>query len=147
MTSPNLDVFLNLRRTFSAPRELVFRAWTEAQALEGWFRPMGQPVKVIDLNLRVGGGYCFEFMTPDGEPGSITGRYLEIARPEKLVFTWQSFITDDFETLVTLEFVERDGGRATEIRLAHEHFPTQPMAEAHQTAWNWMLDSLTGYMN
>jgi uncharacterized protein YndB with AHSA1/START domain len=145
MTSPNLDVFLNLRRTFAAPRELVFHAWTERQALEGWFRPMGQPVKVIDLDLRVGGGYCFEFTTPDGESGAITGRYVEIDRPEKLVFTWQSFITDDYETLVTLEFVEREG--KTEILLAHEHFPTQPMATAHETAWNWMLDSLMGYVN
>jgi uncharacterized protein YndB with AHSA1/START domain len=145
MTSPNLDVFLNLRRTFSAPRELVFRAWTEPQALEGWFRPMGQQAKVVELDLRVGGGYCFEFRMPDGELGSISGRYIEIARPDKLVFTWQSFITDDYETLVTLEFVERDG--KTEILLAHEHFPTQPMAAAHQTAWNWMMDSLTAFVN
>lgn len=146
MTSPNLDVFLTLRRTFAAPRDLVFRVWTEAEALESWFRPMGQPAKVVELDLCVGGGYCFEFRTPDGELHSISGRYVEIERPEKLVFTWQSFITDDFETLVTLEFVERDGGK-TEILLSHEHFPTQRMATEHQTAWNWMLDSLTNYLN
>jgi uncharacterized protein YndB with AHSA1/START domain len=144
MNNPTLETFLNLRRTFPAPRDLVFKVWTEAEALEGWFKPQNQQTKVVELDLRVGGGYSFETRTRAGEVGSISGRYLEIVRPEKLVFTWISHFTQEHETLVTLEFLER--GKATEVVLTHERFTSEEMVTRHLFGWNWMLDQLTTFL-
>ncbi len=116
----SLDAFLNLRRSYSAPRDLVFRAWTEPEALERWFKPRGQTTRVVALDLRAGGSYCFETRDADGVVTAISGRYVEIVPPEKLVFTWVSPSTDDAETLVTLHFIDKAG--ATEITLSHERF-------------------------
>jgi len=139
--SPQVDTLLNMRRTFSAPRDLVFRVWTEPQALEGWFRPMGsRQTKVVSLDLRVGGGYSFEITESDGSLSEISGRYLEIERPEKLIFTWRSAYTEEQDTLVTLRFVEH--GSTTEVVLNHARFTNEPMLKAHQAGWNWMMDQL-----
>ena len=142
MNQPPVETFLNMRRTFSAPRELVFRVWTEAQALESWFRPGGaRQTKVVTLDLRIGGGYCIEITEGDGRLSQISGRYLEIERPEKLTFTWNSAHTDAQDTLVTLRFVEH--GSTTEVILNHARFANQHMTDAHQAGWNWMLDQLS----
>ena len=138
------DPVLVVRRAFPAPREQVFRAWTEAQALEGWFKPEGQQTHVVQLDLCVGGSYQFDFRTMTGEQSSVSGTYLEIVPPEKLVFTWLSLATDDRETLVTVEFVERSG--VTEVVLTHERLSDGEMVTQHRFGWNWMIDRLEGYL-
>ena len=138
------DTLLHIQRSFAAPRDLVFRVWTEPEALEGWFRPKGMRTKVRALDLRIGGLYSFEVIAPDGASGSISGRYIEIVRPEKLVFTWVSHETDELETLVTLKFAERAG--VTEIALTHERFAGEGMTYQHRLGWNWMMDQLGTYL-
>jgi uncharacterized protein YndB with AHSA1/START domain len=139
--NPTLDTSLSIRRIFAASREEVFRAWTDPQAIERWFKPMGLASKVTLLDLRVGGGFRFDLESPAGERSFITGNYLEIAAPEKLVFTWSSLATHDRETLVTVEFVAR--GTETEIVLTHERLLDEDMISAHQNGWASVLDQLT----
>ncbi|MFN8561716.1 MAG: SRPBCC domain-containing protein [Anaerolineae bacterium] len=140
MTNPILESFLTLRRTFAAPRDRVFHAWTDARAIERWFKPAGNPSAVTALDLRVGGGYCIEVRFPEGDVTTIAGTYVEIARPEKLVFTWLSELTDDHETLVTLDFVAR--AAVTEVILTHARFTTEDMRDRHQFGWTYMLDEM-----
>jgi uncharacterized protein YndB with AHSA1/START domain len=139
-TNLMLETFLTLSRTFAAPRAQVFHAWTDARAIEGWFRPAGKRSTVTSLDLRVGGGYCIEIREPDGGITTIAGTYVEISRPERLVFTWQSEMTDEQETLVTLEFIER--GAATEVILTHERFTTDEIRASHLFGWTYMLDEM-----
>jgi uncharacterized protein YndB with AHSA1/START domain len=140
----SLEMFLNLRRTFNAPREQVFRAWTEPEALERWLKPMDSTTRVSAFDLRVGGSYQFDFHGKDGSFYSVSGHYIEITPPEKLCFTWQAEITDNEQTLVTLEFIER--GSTTEIALTHERLLNEPMLSAHEAGWNWMLDELGTFL-
>src|SRR5690242_14564601 len=102
MTSPAPDraTTLTLRRTFASAREQGFRAWTERQALQQWFRPMGKGVTISKLELWVGGSFRFDL--EDGSD-AIVGTYLEIVRPEKLIFTWSNGVTRGEETVVTVE--------------------------------------------
>ena len=141
MNNPTLETFLNLRRTFPAPRDLVFKVWTEPEALEGWFKLRNRQTRVVKLDLRIGGSFAFESRDRVGETMMISGSYLEIVRPERLVFTWTASMTDDHETMVTLEFLER--GKATEVVLTHERFTSEAMVAGHQAGWNYMLDQLT----
>ena len=70
---------LVLRRTFTASRQRVFRAWITPRALESWFRPRGMGVTVSSLEARVGGSFRFDL--EDGS--SIVGTYLHIVPPGK----------------------------------------------------------------
>jgi len=75
-----------ITRIFNAPRELVFKAWTEPDRIAKWFGPKGVTVKSAKMDLRPGGSLHSCMVTPDGHEmwGKMT--YREIAPPEKLVY-------------------------------------------------------------
>ena len=128
---------LTVQRTFPAARERVFRAWTQREALLQWFRPEGKGIIISKLEVQVGGSFCFDLA--DGSD-SLIGTYLEIVRPEKLVFTWSSAATNDKETVVTVEFSEH--GLVTQVVLTHERFSNKEMRSLHQAGWLSLLDQL-----
>ncbi len=102
---------LRLSRRFKAPREVVFRAFTDPEALAKWFGPEGMSVGNVKVDLRPGGAYSMAFNQADGGNHGLSGVYREISPPERLVMTW---VWDDgdwagLETLVTLEFAEASG--------------------------------------
>ena len=133
MTTPTPEQTLVIRRVFSASRERVYRAWTEANALQQWFKPMGCKVTVSRMELRVGGAYQFDLEHPDGATSSINGQYIDIIPSERLVFTWISGGTHYKETRVTVEFFER--GAETEVQLTHAHLTDESMLQSHQNGW------------
>ena len=88
------------------------------------------------LDARVGG--TFRFDIEDG--GSITGTYLEIVPPEKLVFTWFGKTGNGRESVVTLNFLDR--GSATEVVLTHTGLSTPEWRALAGTGWPSLLDAL-----
>ena len=133
---PHNNTTLVLRRTFTASRQRVFRAWIEPEALESWLRPRGMGVTVSSLDARVGGSFRFEL--EDG--GSIVGTYLHIVPPEKLVFTWSGEVMQGRETVVTLDFL--DQGPVTEVVLTHERLSTPELRALVEGGWPSLLDAL-----
>jgi uncharacterized protein YndB with AHSA1/START domain len=75
-----------LVRTFDAPRNLVWKAWTSAQALGQWWGPKGATIRVIKFDLRPGGMFHYAFALQSGH--EMYGRfvYREVVAPERLVF-------------------------------------------------------------
>jgi uncharacterized protein YndB with AHSA1/START domain len=134
--APHNNTTLVLRRTFTASRQRVFRAWIEPEALESWLRPRGMGVTVSSLDARVGGSFRFEL--EDG--GSIFGTYLHIVPPEKLVFTWSGGVMQGRETVVTLDFL--DQGPVTEVVLTHERLSTPELRALVEGGWPSLLDAL-----
>jgi uncharacterized protein YndB with AHSA1/START domain len=135
-TGPNLTI----RRIFPAARPKVFRAWTSPQALQKWFKPFGNSIIVGYFDLRVGGSFRFDYQLPGRPTSSVTGTYLEIVEPQKLAFTWSSPVTGDKDTLITVQFEERDNG--TEVILTHSRFPREEMVEAHLQGWQSAIEEL-----
>jgi uncharacterized protein YndB with AHSA1/START domain len=78
---------LVITRIFNAPRELVFKAFTEKEHLAHWWGPAGCKLKVIGLDLRPGGFFHYSMKYPEG--AEMWGRfeYREIDAPGKIVFT------------------------------------------------------------
>ena len=76
-----------ISHVFNAPRQLVWRAWTESEQLMHWWGPKGVTMKVATLDLRPGGRlhYCYEM--PDGNVMWGLFNYLEVSAPERLVYT------------------------------------------------------------
>ncbi len=145
--APDAAVFM--RRRITAPREVVFKAWTEPSAVRSWFRPGGDEVVLlgIEMDVRVGGGYRYTMGLESGESWSIVGIYREVRPPEKLIYTW-SYEEEEMsvgETLITVEF--RDLGAATEVVLSHERFPDGHGRDAHLAGWDRCLDGLAANLN
>ncbi len=102
------DCEIGLTRIFKAPRELVYRAFSDPEILKRWFGPRGWSLVTCDVDARVGGGFRFVLRAPDGRQLGMHGTYRELAPPDKSVHT-EGF--DDFpgESRVTSTFTERNG--------------------------------------
>lgn len=75
-----------ITRVFDAPRELVFKAWTEPERIAKWFGPKGVTVKSAKMDLRPGGSLHSCMATPDGHEMWGKWAFREIVPPEKLVY-------------------------------------------------------------
>jgi uncharacterized protein YndB with AHSA1/START domain len=137
---------VQLKRTFQAPRERVFRAWTDPKELVRWFHVSGDYSTLVpELDLRVGGKYRVEMHHKGGNVHKLLGTYREIKPPERVVFTW-GWESDPNapESLVTVEF--HDLGAATEILLSHELLPNAEERGKHEHGWTGCLEQLAQYL-
>ena len=102
------DLMVNVNKTIHAPIEKVFDAWLSPKMLSLFMMPMpGMPESDVENDAREGGDFTIIMhVGNDGLPH--TGKYLEINRPDKLVFTWVSHCSVD-NSIVTLNFTKIDG--------------------------------------
>ena len=138
-----VETTLQIRRTFAAPRQQVFEAWTQPEKLSRWLCRVTtrHSTKLLEMDVRVGGRYRLEVTNPDGTHVRLSGTDREIQSPERLVFTWQWEGDPDFgETLVTVEFHAR--GNSTELVLTHERFLNSERRDRHAAGWNGYFDTL-----
>jgi len=105
-----------IERTVNAPRELVWRAWTEADQIAAWWGPNGFTTTIHEMDVAVGGVWRFMMHGPDGTDYPNKVVYREIVKPERLVYDH----TDDrdppsqqFQTTVTFAA----HGRKTKVTL------------------------------
>ena len=139
---------LRLSRRFKAPREAVFRAFTDPVALAKWFGPEGMNVDNVKIDLRPGGAYSMTFNQADGEAHGLSGVYREISPPQRLVMTWVWDHGDmaGMETLVTIELaaagVGAGAGAETELTLTHEKLPSQNSLDLHKQGWTSSFNCL-----
>ncbi|HLF89844.1 MAG TPA: SRPBCC domain-containing protein [Anaerolineales bacterium] len=133
---------LEVRRTFAAPREKVFTAWTRADALQQWWGvAAGYTTPLAEVDCRVGGRYRLGMLPPDSDQMIIlTGEYRHIQPPEKLVFTWGFEGQNGPESLITLRFLAR--GSQTELILTHEYQGPKEMAQNFRQGWEGMFERL-----
>lgn len=101
-----------ITRTFNAPREVVFAAWTDPQHLARWWGPRGFTCPRCELDARPGGLIRIDMRAPNGTIYPMSGVYLEILRPERLTYTAGAMDARGaqlFEFLHVVTFAERDG--------------------------------------
>lgn len=146
---------LTITRTFAAPREEVWKAWTEPERLQRWWGPKGFTAPTCKIDLRVGGSYLNCMRSPEGENFWSTGTYREIVAPARLVCT-DSFadengnivpashyhMSSDFprelQVVVTLEV----GHGTTVMTLRHFGLPPGESKEMCAAGWNQSFDKL-----
>jgi uncharacterized protein YndB with AHSA1/START domain len=85
--TPTSDRELVLTRLIDAPRDKVYRAWTDPILLKQWFAPKPYVTPVAELDVRPGGASLVVMRGPDGVDMPNRGTYLEVVPNEKLVFT------------------------------------------------------------
>lgn len=132
---------IRLVHTVAAPRATIFRAWTAPDLLARWWWPP-RFATTSAIDLRPGGTYSIRSADlPEHGVLAISGTFLEVAPPERLVYTWQWAGLDQAETRVIIEFGETDG--QTTIILTHERFASADEADNNRLGWQSCLDRLT----
>ncbi len=143
MSSSPTTAVLEIVRTFNAPRQLVFDAFTSFEVMKTWMGPEVCKVQGGSMDFKVGGEYHFEMKTPHGDT-AVGGRYVGITPPEKIAFTWRWLDDDEWlpvDSLVVFEF--KDLGDKTELRLVHTGFPSLESRNNHDQGWCGSLDKLS----
>ncbi len=149
---------INITRIFDAPRELVWKAWTDPEMIKHWWGPNGFSVPSIQVDLRVGGKYLFCMHGPEGSPMDMDmyncGIFKEIIPLEKIVCT-QCMSDQDGniispsdmgmegmpdETLITVTFEEMSDGK-TKMTFRHEGMPKQA-GEMAAGGWGQSFDKM-----
>lgn len=117
---------MTVRRTFNAPRERVFEAWTDPKQVDQWWGPDGFTTTTDDIEVRPGGVWRFEMVGPEGEAYPNRVVFEEVEEPEHLAHTHGS--PEDPELFqVTVTFEEREGG-TTELTM-HQHYESAAALE------------------
>jgi len=136
-----------LTRVFDAPRELVFRVWTEREYLMRWWGPREFTNPTCEVDLRPGGLYRIVMRAPDGHEYPCQGVYKEIVRPERLVFTNNAVGQDGttvLEGLTTVLFAEE--GARTRLTMRTRAKAVVGFARAYlsgmEAGWSQSLDKL-----
>ncbi len=80
---------LTIRRTFNAPRERVFAAFTTPDLVRAWFGPPGCTLGAVEFDARTGGRYRIEMRSPDGDAYNVRGVISEFRPPEFLAYTFR----------------------------------------------------------
>lgn len=140
------DHILQLTRHFPHPRERVFAAWTQPQQLVKWWGPKGVHIPHWEIDPRVGGSWETAMRNQDGSEFFVSGKYLEITPPSRLVFSW-AWTNDDVrghETTVTVDFEEKNAG--TELTLTQELFESNNARDLHNEGWSSSLDCLAEHL-
>ena len=133
---------LVIRREFAAPPEAVFDAWCNPQLLAKWMGPAGGWSNPnIEIDLRVGGRYAITMREPGGADHFVSGEYLEIARPSRLVFTWAWRATPDAVSQVTVEIIAKSK-RWSVMVLTHDRIAGPAVRDRHAQGWQGCLDRL-----
>jgi uncharacterized protein YndB with AHSA1/START domain len=103
-------------RTFDAPRERVFEAFSDPSRLARWWGPKGFTSTIHELDLRPGGAWRFTMRGPDGVHYPNESVFVEVVEPERIVFRHVSG-AHRFEMTVTLD--EQGGGTRMTWRMRH----------------------------
>jgi uncharacterized protein YndB with AHSA1/START domain len=143
---------LRVERTFDAPAEDVFDAWTNPEVLKRWWS-VGPTwnTPTVEVDLRVGGSYRLSMENPEsGARYTVIGEYREVDSPKRLVYTWaweseggqagDAPASDPHVSLVSVQFLQE--GEQTKVVLEHAGLASQESAVQHEAGWIGCLENL-----
>lgn len=131
---------LNIERTFQAPAQRVFDAFTSPEVMRRWWHVEHDwSTAVAEVDLRLGGAVRVVMRAADGAEYGGGGVYTEIDPPRRLAFTW---LWDDVDTrtLIEIDFEEIEG--TTRVRFTHTDLWSEEAVRSHEEGWNASFDLL-----
>ncbi|HEY6518047.1 MAG TPA: SRPBCC domain-containing protein [Roseiarcus sp.] len=140
---------LRVSRVFSAPREIVFKAWSSADHVKRWFCPNGYSVPEATVEMRVGGRFEVCMRSPEGLEHWTKGTFTEVVAPERL--TIDHHVIDPcgggplFSAVTQVTFSAAPGGTLMEVVQTYtvaDMAKVEPMLKGAPEGWRQTLDKL-----
>ena len=147
-SEPGADPIV-VEASIAASPEAVFDAWTRPEQVKAWFGPKPYSLAAAEIDLRVGGRWCFVESLEADHTMAFEGEYLAIARPERLAFTWSQVRDTDGRreasplSRVDVEFA-RDG-EGTRVRVVHSGIPERPARVGFAGGWDRAMGQLVDW--
>jgi uncharacterized protein YndB with AHSA1/START domain len=134
---------VRVTREFASPPAKVFDAWLDPDMIGQWmFGPSVRDEEIVHIELDARENGAFSFLVHrNGEDIDHLGRYRQIDRPRRLVFTWSVPRYAKEDSLVTVDMAPHRSGPGTKLTLAHEHV-LPDYAKRTEAGWTKMLDAL-----
>ena len=131
-----------ISRVVDAPRDLVWRAFTEPEHLAAFWGGPGTtvPVESITMEVRPGGGFELKMVTPDGTEFPNRGEYVEVDKPSRIVFT-----EPDTGITATITFAEVEG--KTEVTIHQVGVPERFLGPEAEAGFAAMFDKLEALLD
>lgn len=139
---------LEMERFIRAPRERVFDAFTDQDALAAWHCPRGLRVLEASADARVGGRYRIVMGERDGARHTVAGEYQAVDRADFLAYTWtweDGPLPAGVKTLIEVTLTSAEGG--THLRMRHSGFPEQGERDSHASGWRSVFNRLSDYLD
>lgn len=144
------DAQFTITRIFDAPREIIWRAWTDPDEAAIWWHPRGirTPRESVRIDAREGGSYAYTMIAPDGAEYPTAGEYRVVTPPETLVFTWGSPDDDrEFVPVISVHLAEHgDAGRQTRMTFRLQGYCGAPGDENVYDGWDQAFDLLVEHL-
>ena len=135
---------LVIKRTFDAPRDLVWKVWSDPDQAKHWWGPDGFTLPFVEMDQRPGGKWRAHMVSMDGKDFWQHGVYREIVPPEKTVYTFVWDSDPQHEMLITVLFAAR--GNKTEMTFTQEGFNSADEKAGHEDGWTQTFDRLAAYL-
>ncbi len=138
-----------IERIFDAPRDLVWKVWTDPEHVAKWWGPQGMTTRVDELDFQVGGNWVYVMVGPDGGEYPQRGTFTEIVPPEKIVTSAEFEHGGPEPSRVTMTYTFEDMGDKTKMTMTHLEMGveyTEEMRMGVMGGWNSNFDSLVDYL-
>jgi uncharacterized protein YndB with AHSA1/START domain len=146
---------LEITREFDAPREQVWRAWTEPELLKKWWGPAEFTSPECRMDVRVGGTYHWSMQGPDGNIYWSTGTFRQVDPPERLVLT-DNFadvegnivppsyygLPGEWTEQIVIDVSFDDLGGRTRMTMRQTGIPAGVMSDMTRQGWEGSFDKL-----
>ncbi len=136
------EATLVIERKFQTSPERLYEAWTNPEVLQKWWGPEGVTIPALDLDVREGGNWTTTFHSEQMGERIVSGKYLTLDPPNRLVFTWGW--TDNsvrgHETIV--EIVLMQVGENTNMTLTQKSFAEIEHRDHHRIGWDSSFNKL-----
>jgi uncharacterized protein YndB with AHSA1/START domain len=138
----NAKTTVRIKRSFDAPAERVFDAWTSAEVMRRWWHAEREwETPEAEVDLRPGGAVRVVMRDPDkDEEYGGGGEYTVVEPPTRLAFTWVWDDEPEWRTLIEIEFEEIDG--RTTVHFTHSGLWDEEAVRSHEGGWGACFDNL-----
>jgi len=136
---------LVLTRTFNAPRELVFKVWTDPKHLAQWWGPHEFTTKIREMDVRPGGAWRYAMRGPDGNDYPFDGVYLDVKEPARLVFDGSIQGSSEQRVWTEVTFADREGKTEVTVRQLYS-FESEITRTGARIGWTQQLDRLEEFL-
>jgi uncharacterized protein YndB with AHSA1/START domain len=134
-------------KSFKTPVSALYQAWTDAEQLKQWWKPMGLTLNNVENEITEGGKVTYHFSGDEGTSLTIEGSYQEVKPNERLVYTWNWQLPDEkLNSAYKLEVAFEGSAEESSISITQTEEEQQESVKPKESAWDDQLSKLAQFL-